>query len=275
LDLASAKIGALVVIRGKDMITRHLDGGEALGGQVSEMILKSIFDPHSIGHDGAVIINGDSIESFGCHLPLSKNHEQLKKGGTRHAAALGLSELTDALCLVVSEERGTVSVARHGKIEEVNSADQLSSVLDSFYLEITAGLETRAWKGFFRKNHREKILAPALAISLWFVLVHEANTIYQTYRVPVEHPVLTSGLVVTGINPEEISVTLSGQRKSFYFLDADEMRVTIKPWQLKSGETTVAISSSDCVIPEGLVFENAEPRYVTVTVASRKANKKQ
>ena len=102
-DLAREKIGALVVIRGKDPIARHLDGGVEVKGLLSEPLLKSIFDPHSIGHDGAVIIDGQLIERLGCHLPLSKNFEKLPRSGTRHAAALGLSELSDALCLVVSE----------------------------------------------------------------------------------------------------------------------------------------------------------------------------
>ena len=102
-DLAREKIGALVVLRGADAINRHLDGGEPVDGRLSEPLLKSIFDPHSLGHDGAVTIEDDRIVKLGCHLPLSKNLDKLPRSGTRHAAALGLSEHTDALCLVVSE----------------------------------------------------------------------------------------------------------------------------------------------------------------------------
>ena len=115
-DLARARIGALVVVRGNDVIARHLVGGEEVDGLLSESLLKSIFDPHSVGHDGAVIVEGNRIARLGCHLPLSKNLDKLPSGGTRHAAALGLSELSDALCLVVSEERGTLSVSRKGEI---------------------------------------------------------------------------------------------------------------------------------------------------------------
>ncbi len=268
-DLAREKIGALVVICGKDIINRHLDGCEILNGMISEKVLKSIFDPHSLGHDGAVIIEAEVIRSFSCHLPLSKNHEQLKKGGTRHAAALGLSELTDAICLVVSEERGIVSVARHGSIQEVHETERLAQILESFYLEVRSEPESKKWRDFFRRNYREKILAVSLALALWFVLVHEARIVYRTYAIPVQSAELFSGLVVTQISPKEVSVTLSGQRKSFYFLDKDDVALILKPWQLKEGKTTVRLSDSDFTIPGGFEYENAEPREVTVTIASR------
>ena len=104
-----------LIAEGKDPIARHVMGGIELGGKISEPILKSIFDPHSPGHDGAVIVEHDQISLFAAHLPLSKDFQQLANVGTRHSAALGLAELSDALCIAVSEERGTISVARAGR----------------------------------------------------------------------------------------------------------------------------------------------------------------
>jgi len=111
VDLSREKVGALIVIRGKDMIIRYLNGGVDLDGTLSEHLLKSLLDPHSIGHDGAVVIERGRITKFSSFLPLSKNLESIKHTGTRHAAALGLAEATDAFCIVVSEERGNISVA--------------------------------------------------------------------------------------------------------------------------------------------------------------------
>ena len=165
-DLARARTGALVVIRGKDAIARHLDGGEDVEGRLSEPLLKSIFDPHSIGHDGAVVIDGHLIDKLGCHLPLSKNLEKLPRSGTRHAAALGLSERSDALCLVVSEERGTISVARRGNLQVVATPADLLEVLAAFYDEIAPRAGTGFLKGFFRRNYREKAVSLALAVTL-------------------------------------------------------------------------------------------------------------
>ena len=98
----------------REPIESHVEGGIALDGRLSEPLLLSLFDPSSPGHDGAVILRGAQIERFAVHLPLSVNRAALGPGGTRHAAALGLSERCDAICIVVSEERGTVSVARDG-----------------------------------------------------------------------------------------------------------------------------------------------------------------
>jgi len=268
-DLARDRIGALVIIRGKDVIDRHLTSCESLHGAISEKILKSIFDPHSIGHDGAVVIENQAIKSFSCHLPLSKNDEQLKNTGTRHAAALGLSELTDAISLVVSEERGTLSVARHGRIDAVHRTEKLAQILESFYLELKSDQESARWRQFFRRNYRQKALAVSLAMALWFVLVHESHTVYRTFDVPVSSAELFTGLVVTQMEPEKVAVTLSGQRKSFYFLDEKDIRLNLKLWQLKAGRSMVRLSGSDFTIPEGLEYENAVPLDVEVTITSQ------
>jgi uncharacterized protein (TIGR00159 family) len=268
-DLACDRIGALVVIRGKDIIDRHLTNCEPLHGVVSEKILKSIFDPHSTGHDGAVVIENQVISSFGCHLPLSKNIAQLNISGTRHAAALGLAELTDALCLVVSEERGTLSVARHGRIDELPEPESLSQILELFYRELKSGQESAKWTEFFRRNYREKALAFSLALALWFVLVHESRMVYRTYDISLRGAELFSGMMVTQIEPENVAVTLSGQRRSFYFLNEHDIKLNLKLWQLGTGKSTVRLSGSDFSIPEGLEYENASPRDVTVTIASQ------
>ncbi len=134
-DLAKDKIGALIVVEGKDPIARHLMGGIEMEGKISEPLLKSIFDPHSPGHDGAVIVEHDRITLFAAHLPLSKDFQQLTNVGTRHSAALGLAELSDAFCIAVSEERGTISVARAGRLRPVSNIQELSLLLQGFLQE--------------------------------------------------------------------------------------------------------------------------------------------
>ena len=193
-DLARERIGALVVLRGADPINRHLDGGEAVDGRLSEPLLKSIFDPHSLGHDGAVTIENDRIVKLGCHLPLSKNLDKLPRSGTRHAAALGLSERGDALCLVVSEEHGTISVARRGNIRLVPGTVELAALLEAFYDEVAPQGPSRPWEDLVRKNSREKAIALVLSVALWIVVVHRSQPVRQTFTVPVQYGLLGPGL---------------------------------------------------------------------------------
>src|SRR5262245_61437702 len=87
--LAATRRGALIVLPGRDPVERHLQGGIGLDGRLSEPLLLSLFDPHSPGHDGAVLVDRDLVRRFAVHLPLSADRSQLGMLGTRHAAALG------------------------------------------------------------------------------------------------------------------------------------------------------------------------------------------
>ena len=266
-DLASDKVGALVVLRGKDLLMRHLAGGVELQGKLSEPLLKSIFDSHSIGHDGAVVIERGIITRFACYLPLSKNPRGIGHTGTRHAAALGLTELTDALCLVVSEERGTISVARNGEIHHVQSAEELRVFLDKFYQDTSPSQVKRVSQEFFKKNSREKVIALGMALALWFVLVYGSKLVTKTYTVSVEYSVLPSTLSVKTISPSEVDVTFSGPRRAFYFFHTRKIRLFVKLWNLKPGPRKIKLSKADFSYPKNLVVENIEPPAIEVEIS--------
>jgi uncharacterized protein (TIGR00159 family) len=264
--LARERVGALIVIRGKDPIIRHLDGGFDLNGEMSEPLLRSIFDPHSFGHDGALIIRGDKVSQFACHLPLSKDLNKTQRTGTRHAAALGLSELTDALCIVVSEERGTISLARKGDLREVSDAEDLSRELESFYREVAPQADTKPWWDFILNNYREKAVALFITIALWFFLVHESKIEYRTYSIPVSHSNLPGGFTVSSIVPSEVEVTLSGPKRSFYFMNATDIQINLMLLDAKKGDVVKTISRSKITMPEALTIETVKPGNVTVKV---------
>ncbi len=267
-DFAREHIGALMVIRGKDPIARHLDGGVDLNGDISEPLLKSLFDPHSIGHDGAVVIEAEKITQFSCHLPLSKDLRKVGRGGTRHAAALGMAELSDALCLVVSEERGTISVARRGDIQLVYDPEELRTLLENFYQEIIPPQEVRPWKDFFKKNYREKVIAVTVTAILWFFLVHESKIDYRTFHVPVGYTNLPPHLIVTQVQPPEVEVTFSGSRRSFYFVSREDIHLFLKVFDAESGMIRRTVSMSDFSFPEGLLVEKIQPGEVALHVES-------
>jgi len=273
-DLAADRAGALIVLRGRDLIARHLRGGERLSGRVGEAILKSIFDSHSVGHDGAVIIDRDTIESFGSHLPLSSNFDELAGAGTRHAAALGLSERTDALCVVVSEERGTISVARHGKLTAVRDAERVRDIVQALYDEIAPVRGSARWHDAFTRNWREKLTAVGIAAGLWFGLVHGSVTVYRSFRVPVGVSQVPPDLEVTSVDPESVLVTFSGARREFLFLKPERLLMATKAWELKPGANDLMISGADLTFPENLVLERMDPPRVTVDARPRSAGER-
>ncbi len=115
-ELAERRIGALIVIVRQMSLDHLIQVGTEIDAKVTSELLNSIFLPYSPIHDGAVIIRREKIISAGCILPLSENPDIAKSFGTRHRAALGISEQTDALVLVVSEETGKISIVHEGKI---------------------------------------------------------------------------------------------------------------------------------------------------------------
>lgn len=116
-SLAAKRIGALMVLERSTGLRHYAELGVPLDALLSSDLLESLFHPYSPLHDGAVFIQGNRVVAAGCFLPLSRNPELGRKLGTRHRAALGLSEETDAVVLVVSEETGRISLAGEGQME--------------------------------------------------------------------------------------------------------------------------------------------------------------
>jgi len=140
LLLSKRKIGALIAIE-RDIGTRALqDTGTRINGVVSAELLASIFFPRTPLHDGGVIISGDRICAAGCLFPLSQKQELSKNLGTRHRAAIGITEETDAIVVIVSEETGLISLAYNGRLRRGLSEDRLHRVLSSMLGRERTGL---------------------------------------------------------------------------------------------------------------------------------------
>ena len=129
-DLARDRIGALVVIVRRDAILELLEGGVALGAEISSELLKAIFQKDSPLHDGAVIIDGDRALKAGVVLPLTQRQNVASFYGTRHRAGMGLAERCDALVTVVSEERGEVSLMLGRDVRLQAGPEQLRQELE-------------------------------------------------------------------------------------------------------------------------------------------------
>jgi diadenylate cyclase len=273
-DLAKEKIGALIVLEGKDPIARHIMGGIELDGKLSEPLLKSIFDPHSPGHDGAVIIANDRITRFAAHLPLSNDFGQLAHVGTRHGAALGLAELSDALCIAVSEERGTISVARDGRLRQIDNVQELSLLLRRFLQEKYPSPERRTFSlALIRENWITKLVTFSLAIGLWYVLVPGSSTVEATYKIPVQVQNLAADYQVQEVQPSEVNATFTGPRRAFYFFDPGKLKVTVDLSSAEAGHKTLRLSEQNVQHPQDLTLQQLNPQTLRVSV--RKASREQ
>ena len=114
--LARLKVGALIAIERTASLEGYTDGSHVLGAKVSNELISAIFHPTSPIHDGAVIVSGNRVHAAGVFLPIALQKTPRRSFGTRHRAAVGLTEATDAVCLVVSRKSGTVSLVQNGAV---------------------------------------------------------------------------------------------------------------------------------------------------------------
>ncbi len=267
VDLAKEKIGALIVVRGNDPMERHIVGGIQLDGRLSEPLLKSVFDPHSPGHDGAVIVERDRLSRFAAHLPLSEDFQQLSSVGTRHSAALGLAELTDALCLVVSEERGQISIARDGTLRQIDNPQQLRSLVHEFLQEkYPTRDQSKISVHLLRENWFAKVVALSLTVALWYIFVPGSKTIEATYKIPVNVENLPHNLYLDTVDPPEINATFTGPQRAFYLFDPKKLKLTVDASLAELGRRTFTISDQDLRHPKDLTIQELTPTTLKISV---------
>jgi len=267
-DLARQRRGALLVLPGLQPLARHVRGGVPLDGLVSVPLLQSLFDSHSPGHDGAVILEGARVTRFAAHLPLSTNFQALKGVGTRHSAALGLAELTDALCLVVSEERGVISVARDARLRALAAPGELSAEIDRFLRETrpVTNERTSFWRQLVREHWAEKAGSLVFVTALWMAVVPGARPLERSFQVPVEVANLPPGVEVEEVTPAAVGVTLSGRRRDFYLFAPRFLRVTIDATLAAQGRRRFQVLGRDVRYPQALTLEDIAPDEVKISV---------
>ena len=152
LTLSRRRVGALIVIEQRIGLKDIIETGTSLNSQISAALLENIFEPNTPLHDGAVVIRGPRIMAAACILSLSDGKGISRELGTRHRAALGVTETTDAISLIVSEETGTISVARNGRLTRHLDRAALENLLLSIYHQKETGL----WSTLMEKTKRRK-----------------------------------------------------------------------------------------------------------------------
>ena len=147
VEMSKVKTGALIVIENNVPLGEYERTGITLDAQVSSQLLLNIFEHNTPLHDGAIIVRGNRVISATCYLPLSDNMTLSKELGTRHRAAVGISEVSDAMTVVVSEETGAISITQYSEIKRHVSPEVLREQLQTLQNKTTDGKRFRLWKG--------------------------------------------------------------------------------------------------------------------------------
>jgi len=224
------------------------------------MIL-SIFFPDNPVHDGAAIIEGDRIARVGAILPLSRREDLPSYLGTRHRAALGLSEGSDALVIVVSEERGEVSVAKGLRLREIGSSRKLAQKLEEHF-----GVADD--QSLPLKKERLEITTAALVSLLfitgfWFSISQGLETLV-TFDVPIEYQNRDPNMEILNASVNAVRLNLSGSGTLVKSTRSDQVRVRLDLSTATAGQNNFSITASNISLPPGLVLKNVSPQNIVV-----------
>lgn len=265
VKMTESGMGALLAVVGREPLDSVIDGGIELDGRLTQPLLFSIFDPDTPGHDGAVLIENDRVVKFAAHLPLAAAVPDVSKyGGTRHSAALGLAEVSDAFVIVVSEERRTISIAHERTLREDVDPQTLKSELGAFWNEHygTSDEDRPAW--WQRLNLRMAAVAVLLAVLIWMVGVYSPNTVTRRLVVPIEIHNLPDDWAMESDVPTTAEVVVSGPEQLFVRLNPTDLAISIDASDPEEGVYEVVFTEADLNLPAGINLDRVDPQVLQV-----------
>jgi diadenylate cyclase len=268
LKLAQQRRGAIVVFPGKEPIQEWLSGGFSLDAEPSFPLIMSIFDPNSPGHDGALIITNGKFSRFGVRLPVSESSKLPEEYGTRHHAAMGLTEKSDALVFVVSEERGTLSKFYEGEMRRVSDREKMVTTIISHWKDM-ASFPVVFPKGKARWPVFLQIFASLLlAAFFWSTLaVSQGEILEKIITVPVEYTASSPNLTLVGNKPEEVRLHLSGPRSALGTVTPSHTIVKIDLSKALPGKQSFMITRENIQLPKEVHLLDAVPPSFELTLA--------
>lgn len=270
-NLAEKRVGAIVVMQREELLTDYMLNGIRLDCEVSSQIIETIFHDGTPLHDGAMLVKNGRIEMAACHLPLSISSDLPQHLGTRHRAALGLSERSDGLVLVVSEERGEVSCVVHGELSVMGTVDDLTEKLEELLCPEPEKPIMTIWQRLF-SNMLPKIAIFLLVTAFWVLITSRQGQI-TTVAVPLRFHGLSDSLVVLHTAPEELEVQL----KSFSSLAPQpakiDMIADVDLSMVRDGNSVVRVKAADVTLPPGVTISSINPSVIKVQ-AEKKVRKK-
>lgn len=263
-DLARARVGALIVLPQRDPLDAYLRGGVEVDALVSREVLRALFQPPAPTHDGAVVMRAQRLAHASCFLPMTTAGGLPASYGARHRAALGLTERCDALCLLVSEERGTVALAQHGKLELLNDPLRLRQALESTTPEVSAGASLARW--YWQRLTRRlgaKALALAVAIGLWTAVAGQQST-EMALTVPIEYQHIAPGTELRGDLPAEVMIRLRGSQLALAALRASSVRLRLSLERAREGVNYMTLTAHHLDLPPGVELTDMRPAFLAI-----------
>jgi diadenylate cyclase len=260
-DLARKRIGALIVLPGKENINEVVQGGVNWQGIMSREMLASIFWHGNPVHDGAAVVVGNRVTRVGAILPLSQRDDLPRKYGTRHRAAVGLTEQSDALVIVVSEERGEVVAVKRDAIIAIPDNLALKNALRSHL-----GLAPET-DGDTQKESLELAVAAFVCFfcmaGVWFSFAKGMETL-TNLQVPLEYINRDSRMQILSASDNTVRLHLSGSAALINSIKPDQVRVKLDLTHAVNGENTFTITRDNISLPPGLRLSRIEPFEVKV-----------
>ncbi len=260
-ELAKKHIGALMILPGREDLKEIVQSGIPWGGIVSKEMLMSIFWHDNPVHDGAIIIKGDSVSEVGVILPLSNRKDLPSSYGTRHRAALGLAENSDALVIIVSEEKGAVLTAKNAAIKTVRHKEELKKILQKH-----TGIHIKPQQ--FYKNEKFEIAMAALAsiivvISIWFSFFSGLET-RISLQTPIDYLNRDPKVEILETSVNTVKLSLSGSGPLIKSIRPEQVMVRIDLSQAEVGNNTFTISKENVSLPPGIKLTRVDPNTVDV-----------
>ena len=266
-ELAQKRIGALIVFPRKDILEDHLKGGIPLDGRVSYEVLSSIFLPNSPAHDGAVIIQGGRMVSVGCYLPLSDNPSLPRNYGSRHRAAIGITERCDAISLIVSEERGEVLLAVGGEVTPKTNPEDLLRQLESMLLKPER--PKGRWQAALTTNLVPKVVSFIAVVGLWGLIAGQQRA-EMWLTVPLEYRNMPANMEIAGDLLNRVEVGIRGPRGMISRITPDQIRAFVDLSQATSGLNYLRLTPENIQVPLGAEITKMSPSSVRVLLENVK-----
>jgi hypothetical protein len=266
-QMADKRIGGLIVLQNGDDLDELVHEKTPLDAEINEDLLISLFNPQSPLHDGAVIIQGDRIRYAAAVLPLCKSISLPKEWGTRHRAGVGITEISDAECIIISEERREVLLASKGALKKTEKREDLKQNLVHVPPVQEKEDGEKVWPKRLLKDLPQKALFLFLVCLLWvFVIGIRQGEV--GFNIPIEYYSVPQNLVISGEPPKEVNVRLKGSQRLLASLKPDQIRVRVDLSNVRKGNNQISLSEANIDRGPGISVANFYPRNLRLQLSS-------